>query len=82
MHLRKNRVSRIYNPTERNQRTTTGEAICNSCHRVGHIARNCRGSLRDPRIPQKNHFVNRKSNLKPGSSFLDAHNHLLRTLIK
>ena len=49
-------TGRSYNPTGRNQRTTSGDVICNNCQRVGHIARNCRGLLRDPRIPQQSRF--------------------------
>lgn len=36
----------------RNRRTATGEPICNSCGRAGHISIRCR--VRDPRIPNDN----------------------------
>ena len=56
LQVTNNRNGRQYRPTLRNKRSTTGAPICYSCRRVGHISRNCRGFLQDPRIPQQQRF--------------------------
>ena len=69
LQVRNSRFGRTYNPSGRNQCTTFGEVICNNCLRVGHISRNCRGLLRDPRIPQQPRFGPQQTPRPPSQQY-------------